>query len=192
MLCYRCALLNFKELAYQFRREGEASIPRVWFFHNCNDYMLAGLGDSEFGYELNKTRTKLKSRYPSAKRIHKWKHDGAVCHIACDLKRFSIECRETKTKVTQTVNQKKWENLYSTWEHKVIAIKRPEAWESADDHFVIDFSFASDWLKEWCEFSGPITKRCQLLWTLNFKGKLFSYTVEIQTWYVSFPVGAEN
>nr|XP_058957447.1 uncharacterized protein LOC131784646 [Pocillopora verrucosa] len=46
---------------------------------------------------------------------------------------------------------------------------RREAWESADDHFVIDFSFASDWLKEWCEFSGPITKRCQLLSTLNFK-----------------------
>ena len=75
VLCYRCALPNFKELAYQFRREGEASISRVWFFHNCNDYMQAGLGDSEFGYELNKTRTNLKSRYPSAKRIHKWKHD---------------------------------------------------------------------------------------------------------------------
>lgn len=75
------------------------------------------------------------------------KINGAVCHIACDLKRFSIECRETKTKVTQKANQKKGENLYSQWEHKVIVIKRPEAWESADDHFVINFSFASDWLK---------------------------------------------
>ena len=53
------------------------------------------------------------------------KINGAFCHIACDLRRFSIECRETKTKVTQKANQKKGENLYSQWEHKVIAIKRP-------------------------------------------------------------------
>ena len=30
--------------------------------------------------------------------------------------------------------------------------------ENAGDQVVIDFCFASDWLREWCEFSGPITE----------------------------------
>ena len=34
-----------------------------------------------------------------------------------------------------------------------------EARENACDQVAIGFSFESDWWREWCEFSGPITKR---------------------------------
>ena len=37
--------------------------------------------------------------------------------------------------------------------------KLPEARENACDQVAIGFSFESDWWREWCEFSGPITKR---------------------------------
>ena len=31
--------------------------------------------------------------------------------------------------------------------------------KTADDQFVIGFSFAFDWLRKWHKFSGPITER---------------------------------
>ena len=37
--------------------------------------------------------------------------------------------------------------------------KLPKARENAGDQVVIGFSFASDWLGEWREFSEPITER---------------------------------
>ena len=37
--------------------------------------------------------------------------------------------------------------------------KFPKAQENAGDQVVIDFSFASDWLRNWRDFSGPITER---------------------------------
>ena len=39
--------------------------------------------------------------------------DAAVYNTACDLERFSIECRKTKTEVIQTTGQKKGKNLKS-------------------------------------------------------------------------------
>ena len=36
--------------------------------------------------------------------------------------------------------------------------KFPKARENAGDQVVIDFSFASDWLRNWRDFSGPITE----------------------------------
>ena len=41
--------------------------------------------------------------------------------------------------------------------------KHPETWENVGDQVVIGFSFESDWLKEWYEFSGPITERSKAL-----------------------------
>ena len=41
------------------------------------------------------------------------KMDAAVYITACDLERFSIECRKTKTEVIQTTGQKKGKNLKS-------------------------------------------------------------------------------
>ena len=41
--------------------------------------------------------------------------------------------------------------------------KHPETRENVGDQVVIGFSFESDWLKEWCEFSGPITERSKAL-----------------------------
>ena len=35
----------------------------------------------------------------------------------------------------------------------------PKAWENVGDQIVVGFTFASDWLIEWREFSGPITER---------------------------------
>ena len=35
----------------------------------------------------------------------------------------------------------------------------PEAWENAGNRHTIYFSFESDWLKRWREFSGPVTWR---------------------------------
>ena len=49
--------------------------------------------------------------------------------------------------------------LKSQWELKVRTTKPPKARESAGDQVVIGFSFASYWLRGWCNFSGPITKR---------------------------------
>ena len=37
--------------------------------------------------------------------------------------------------------------------------KHPETRENAGEQVVIGFSFESDWLKEWCNFSGPIKER---------------------------------
>ena len=39
------------------------------------------------------------------------------------------------------------------------SISAQQSRENAGDQVVIGFSFESDWLKEWCEFSGPITER---------------------------------
>ena len=44
-------------------------------------------------------------------------------------------------------------------EHKVKTTKPPKARENAGDQVAIGFSFTSDWLTEWREFSGPITER---------------------------------
>ena len=50
------------------------------------------------------------------------------------------------------------ENTFpSQWELKVETTKLPKARENAGDQ--VGFSFASDWLREWREFSGPITER---------------------------------
>ena len=42
---------------------------------------------------------------------------------------------------------------------KVTTSKLPKARENAGDRDEIDLSFASDWLREWRKFSGPITKQ---------------------------------
>ena len=39
--------------------------------------------------------------------------------------------------------------------------KLPKARENASHQIAIGVSFSSDWLREWCEFSGPITERGQ-------------------------------
>ena len=44
---------------------------------------------------------------------------------------------------------------------KLNSCKRPEARENASDQVMIGFSFASDWLRGWREFSKPITECSQ-------------------------------
>ena len=44
-------------------------------------------------------------------------------------------------------------------ELKVKTAKSPKARENAGDQVVIGFSFASDWLRDWRESSGPMTER---------------------------------
>ena len=48
----------------------------------------------------------------------------------------------------------------------------PKARENAGDQVVIGLNFASDWLREWREFSGPITERSKanpMQLRINFK-----------------------
>ena len=83
---------------------------------------------------------------------------------------FSIECRQTKTTVIPMANQKQGKELlrthrqanqsagkrtYSKRGKKQVTIAR----EDASNQVAIGFSFASDWLRKWQEFSEPITKR---------------------------------
>ena len=44
-------------------------------------------------------------------------------------------------------------------ELKVKTAKSPKARENAGDQVVIGFSFASDWLRDWRESSGPMTEQ---------------------------------
>ena len=74
--------------------------------------------------------------------------DTALNNLVINLERFSIESRKTKTKVITMSNQKEAKQE-----------KLPKARENAGDQVVIGFSFASDWLGEWREFSEPITER---------------------------------
>ena len=39
----------------------------------------------------------------------------------------------------------------------------PKAREDAGNQVVIGFRFGSDWLGEWCEFSGKITTKAKLM-----------------------------
>ena len=76
------------------------------------------------------------------------------------LERFSIEWRKTKAKVITTANQKKGNITRSQWELRVKTTKLFKARENAGDQVVVlDFCFASDWLRGRCEFPGPIKKR---------------------------------
>ena len=67
------------------------------------------------------------------------------------MERFLTKCRKTEVKVIPTANQKKENTLKSQREIKVNTTKLSKARENTGDQVVVDFSFASDWLKE----SGP-------------------------------------
>ena len=76
------------------------------------------------------------------------------------LERFSITCPTTKTEVITSPKQTK-ENTAKKKKGK-LALKPselPKARENTGDQVVIVLCFASDWLREWREFSGPITER---------------------------------
>ena len=62
-----------------------------------------------------------------------------------------------QTKVITTANQ--INIVRSQSELKVSTCNRREARENGSDQVKIGFSFASDWLRGWREFSKPITER---------------------------------
>ena len=79
--------------------------------------------------------------------------DSKLCSFPCLLQeRVSIERRKTKTKVITTADQKR-----GRYHLEPIRILNKTN-QKASDRFMIGFSLASDWLREWCEFSGPITE----------------------------------
>ena len=62
------------------------------------------------------------------------------------IKHFSIECRQSEgRKMLLRANEN--------------SSKNNQARENAGDQVVIGFSFAFYSLREWCEFSGPITEQ---------------------------------
>ena len=48
------------------------------------------------------------------------------------------------------------------WELKVNTCNRPQARENSNVQVANGFSFASDWLRGWREFSRPITERSKV------------------------------
>ena len=120
-------------------------------------------------------------------------------HLLGWINRLSIECRKTKTKVITTVNQKEGKYRRSQWE--LLHLKTttlPKARENAGNQ--VANGFASDWLREWREFSGPITNQnlSKTNAILNFfwhsienysKTKLIQYkiTFDTQLWESNWP-----
>ena len=62
-------------------------------------------------------------------------------------------------KKSQRAIKRKENTLKSPWELRVKISKPSKARENAGDQVVISVSFAFDWLREWREFSGPITEQ---------------------------------
>ena len=67
------------------------------------------------------------------------------------MERFSIDCRKTITKVITTANQKTGEYLKKSMRTE----SKNNNTQRAGKH---GFIIASDWLRKWREFSGPITE----------------------------------
>ena len=88
-----------------------------------------------------------------------WESDLSFLDQSQQTESFSVVCHNTKTKLITTANQKKGKHFKSQWELKVKTIKLAKARENAGEQAAIVFNFASDWLRGWREFSGPITKR---------------------------------
>ena len=103
--------------------------------------------------------------------------DSKLCSFPYSRQeRLSIERRKTKTKVITTADQRR--GRYHLEPIRILNKTNQTAYarEKASDRFMIGFSLASDWLREWCEFSGPITERSKakqrnpgLLLTLSWK-----------------------
>ena len=62
----------------------------------------------------------------------------------------------------------------------------PKARKNAGDQVVIGLNFASDWLREWREFSGPITeqiktkkKQCRITFDAQLKNCSISLTEKV-------------
>ena len=101
----------------------------------------------------------------SGDRFH---HDWAVCFtpglvgilsfVVCMLRAISTERWKTKTKVIRTADQRKGKYHKKLWKNQS---KNKNTACSARQRvrptcIAISFSFQSDWLRGWREFSGPI------------------------------------
>ena len=72
---------------------------------------------------------------------------------------FRLSVVKPKPKLSQRPIRTKVNITRSQSELKVNTSNRPEARENASDQVATGFSFASDWLRGWREFSRPITGR---------------------------------
>ena len=64
-----------------------------------------------------------------------------------------------KKKKKKKEKKKKGKYPESQWERAIKIIKLPKARENADDQAIIGYSSASNWLREWRKFSGPIIEQ---------------------------------
>ena len=78
-----------------------------------------------------------------------------------EMERFSIECHSTNTKVITAAIRTKINVTRNQSELKLNTPNRLEARENASDQVTIGFSFPSDWLRGWREFSRPITEHSE-------------------------------
>ena len=73
----------------------------------------------------------------------------------------SIGCRKIEHKVSRRPITTKENIKRNQQELKVRTSNLPRARENADDQVAIGFSFESDWLRKWREFSRQIIKRSE-------------------------------
>ena len=83
---------------------------------------------------------------------------GISRHVT-GLEPFSIWYLKMKTKIIMAANQRKGKLHNGPMSIQVKVSKLLKARENACDEVAIGFGFESDWLREWHEFSGPITER---------------------------------
>ena len=69
------------------------------------------------------------------------------------------KCLSTTNKVIVVSNRNKGEYIEGSMRNQSKAGELPKEREKVSVHTALRFSFAPDWLKNWCEFSRPITKR---------------------------------
>ena len=89
--------------------------------------------------------------------------------------RFSTECR---------IIRRKKNSLRGQWELKISKLHK--ARENDGDQVVIGVSFVPDWMREWCEFSGPITKQSKTKAIPEYFG--LSVKVSQNTYYAFYSV----
>ena len=92
---------------------------------------------------------------------------------------FLIVSRKTKTNIITATNMVNI--IISQWEHELKTSRLLEARENKDK-VVVDFSFASDWLRKWREFAGPISELSYVKPKSTLNWKFLYVKTKVSVW----------
>ena len=92
---------------------------------------------------------------------------------------FLIVSRKTKTNIITAANTVNI--IISQWEHELKTSRLLEARENKDK-VVVDFSFASDWLRELREFAGPISELSYVKPKSTLNWKFLYVKTKVSVW----------